>query len=253
MGQLSRRVAVTGGASGIGLAAVTLFAEAGARVAVIDRQGGEAAAELRRANLLPLVADVADEAQMEAAFGAVRAEFGGLDAVVVAAGVNGVWAPVTSLSVSEWDTVMNINLRGTFLTAKHAVPLLARGGAMVLVSSINGTRSFTNTGATPYAASKAAQLAMGKMLALELAGAGVRVNVVCPGATESAIERSTVRRGLDSVRFPVAFPAGDIPLTKGGKAKAREVAEAIVFLCSEGASHITGTELYIDGGQSLIL
>jgi NAD(P)-dependent dehydrogenase (short-subunit alcohol dehydrogenase family) len=135
------------------------------------------------------------------------------------------------------------------------VPHLRRagGGAVVLNASINGTRTFSNTGATAYGATKAALLAMAKMLALELAPSRIRVNLVCPGQIETEIDDNTERRGVERVKHPVEFPRGQIPLTGGAPGIAEEVAELVLFLASDRARHVTGTPVWIDGGQSLLL
>lgn len=122
----------------------------------------------------------------------------------------------------------------------------------MIVSSINGTRVFSNSGATAYACSKAAQVAFTKMIALELAKDRIRVNVVCPGAIKTSIDDSTERRALDDLHLPVEFPEGDVPLTGGGPGEAGQVAEVIAFLASDAAALVTGTELYIEGAQSLL-
>src|SRR5690606_24712094 len=137
--------------------------------------------------------------------------FGRLDIVVANAGINGVWAPIESLTPEEWDKTISINLRGTYLTIHHTVPALeaAGGGAIVVVSSINGTRTFTTPGATAYSATKAGQLAMTQQLALELASRKIRINAVCPGAIESQIGDNTESRDEAKTRVPVEFPEGD--------------------------------------------
>ena len=146
--------------------------------------------------------------------------------LVANAGINGVWAPLDQLDVCEWDATLKTNLRGTFLTVKEALPLLRpHGGSVAIVSSINGTRIFSNSGATAYSCSKAAQVAFAKMVALELAKDRIRVNVVCPGAITTRIDDSTVRRDLDDLHLPVDFPEGNVPLTGGGPGDADQVAE----------------------------
>jgi NAD(P)-dependent dehydrogenase (short-subunit alcohol dehydrogenase family) len=141
-----------------------------------------------------------------------------------------------------------------FLTIKFAVPHLraAGGGSVIVTSSINGTRVFSNTGATAYSASKAGQVAITKMLALELAKHRIRVNVVCPGGITTEIEESTEKRSLEKAQEPVEFPAGEIPLTDGRKGTSDDVADLMLFLASDASRHITGTEVWIDGGQSLL-
>jgi NAD(P)-dependent dehydrogenase (short-subunit alcohol dehydrogenase family) len=256
---LSRKVAlVTGAGSGIGKATAKLLAHAGASVAVLSPTAEEI--EQTRDEIthtggsaLACVADVSDAASMEGAIRDIRDTWGRLDIVVANAGINGLWAPLEELTVAEWDKTMNVNLRGTFLTVRSALPLLRiSGGSVVVVSSVNGTRIFSNTGATAYACSKAAQVVFARMMALELAPHRIRINTICPGAIETAIADNTTRRDLDEIRPKVEFPAGRIPLTDGAPGTAGQVAQLIWFLVSEAASHITGAEVFIDGGESLL-
>lgn len=250
---------VTGAGSGIGKATALALARHGASVGVLsrtDREVEAVAAEIRGlgGTALALVADVADEASMRAAVELLADTFGGLSIVVANAGVNGVWAPIDDLAPAEWDETIAINLRGTYLTLHLSVPYLkqAGDGVIVVVSSINGTRTFTTPGATAYSASKAAQVAMVQQLALELGKAGIRVNAVCPGAVETRIDENTEQRGADETGIPVVWPQGDIPVSDGRPATADEVADAILFLASSKARHITGVPLWIDGGQGLL-
>ncbi|MEA2694855.1 MAG: hypothetical protein QOJ16_4242, partial [Acidobacteriota bacterium] len=111
---------------------------------------------------------------------------------------------------------------------------------------------FSNSGATAYSSTKAAQVALTQMLALELAKDKIRVNVICPGAVETEIEESTERRDLEKAAEPVEFPRGSIPLTDGKPASADQVARLVLFLASDDSSHITGTPVWIDGGGSLL-
>jgi NAD(P)-dependent dehydrogenase (short-subunit alcohol dehydrogenase family) len=146
-----------------------------------------------------------------------------------------------------------VNLKGAFLTLKFALPLLKRqGGSVIFNASINGTRVFSNTGATAYACSKAGVVALTKMTALELARHRIRVNVICPGAISTPIFQKTDERNLDEVRQPVDFPEGEVPLTGGSPGHVNDVANLVTFLASDAAKHITGTEIWIDGAQSLI-
>ena len=258
--ELRDRVAlVTGAGSGIGAAAARRLAQAGARVAALGRTEEELARvvdEIRRAggDARVVLADVSDAEQVRRAVDETVAAWGRLDVVFANAGVNGVWAPLEELEPEEWDRTLAINLRGTFLTVKYAVPhLKRRGGAVVVTSSVNGTRMFSNTGASAYATSKAGQVAFAKMAALELAKHRVRVNVICPGAIETAIEASTEKRDVEREKEPVEYPEGEIPLTDGKPGTAEQVAELVLFLASDRASHITGTEMWIDGAESLLV
>lgn len=249
---------VTGAGSGIGKATAKLFAYAGARVATLTRSPDEAEAtcmEIRRSagEAIGIVADIADAEQLAKGFRTIQDSWGRLDIVVANAGINGLWAPIEEIPEAEWQKVFDINLKGTFLTVQKAVPMLKEnGGAIVIVSSVNGTRIFSNAGASAYATTKAGQLAFGRMMALELAKHRIRVNTVCPGAIETNIDENTRRKDLERAREPVTYPAGRIPLTDGKPGTAGQVAELIWFLSSDIASHISGAEVFIDGAESLL-
>ncbi|MEZ4658098.1 MAG: SDR family NAD(P)-dependent oxidoreductase [Caldilineaceae bacterium] len=256
--QLAGKVAyVTGAGSGLGKAGAIRFAQEGAKVAVLSRTAAQinaVAAEIEAAGgeALALVADVSQPAQMQDAAQQIMDKWGRLDIVVANAGINGVWASLEELTPEDWDTTLDINLKGTFLTVKYAVPHMKKtGGAIVVVSSVNGTRMFSNTGATAYACSKAAQVAFTKMTALELAPYRIRINAICPGWIESEIRENTTLRNAN-LRLPVDFPQGKIPLTDGKAGKAEQVADLMLFLASDASSHISGTEMWIDGAQSLL-
>jgi NAD(P)-dependent dehydrogenase (short-subunit alcohol dehydrogenase family) len=249
---------VTGAGSGIGKATALQLAQAGARVAALSRSDAELKATCREigehgGECLTITASIDDADAMSHAVNQIEQRWGRLDIVVANAGINGVWAPIEELEPDEWDKTIGINLRGTFLTIRAATRLLkVRGGCVVIVSSVNGTRMFSNSGATAYSTSKAGQVAMGRMLALELAQHRVRVNTVCPGAITTNIDESTEKKDLEKIKPAVEFPEGQIPLTRGEPGTAAQVAQLIWFLCSDAARHITGTEVFIDGGQSLL-
>jgi len=257
--QLAGRVAlVTGAGSGIGKGAALLLAQEGAKIACLGRtesELAEVAGEIEQAGgqAMVLLADVSQPDQMEAAIRQAGGAWGRIDVVVANAGINGVWAPLEDLTPEEWDQTLDINLKGTFLTVKYALPYLKRqGGSVIVVSSVNGTRMFSNTGATAYSCSKAGQLAFAKMTALELAPHKVRVNCICPGWIGTEIDDNTEKTNLKAVRYPVEFPEGKVPLTRGGPGSIEQVAQLILFLAGDASDHITGTEMWIDGGQSLL-
>jgi NAD(P)-dependent dehydrogenase (short-subunit alcohol dehydrogenase family) len=259
-GELSGRVAlITGAGSGIGKATALRFAREGAIVAILDQTGDDLEQtaqqiEAQGGQVLKIVADISFVPDMEKALETIRKQLGRLDIVFANAGINGTWTPLEELEPEEWDRTINVNLRGTFLTVKYAIPLLKKqGGAIVINASVNGTRIFSNTGATAYSCTKAAQLALTKMAALELAKHRIRVNVVCPGAIETNIEQSTEERDIEKEKEPVEFPEGKIPLTDGKPGKSEQVAELVLFLSSDRASHITGTPVWIDGAESLLM
>ncbi len=256
---LSGRVAlVTGAGSGIGEATARLFADYGAKVAVLSRTASEVKKLAREitsngGEAMPLVADVADAPEMGSAFKKLHRKWNRLDIVFANAGVNGVWAPITKLKIEEWDETVRINLRGTFLTIKLATPYLSEhGGSVIVTSSVNGTRMFSNVGASAYATTKAAQVAFAKMLAVELGQQHIRVNVICPGGIETEISENTEIRGTGLLAPRVEFPEGKIPLTGKRPGTAKQVAELALFLASDASSHITGAEIFIDGAQSLL-
>ncbi|MCY1667210.1 SDR family oxidoreductase [Rhizobium sp. SL86] len=257
--ELEGKVAlITGAGSGIGRASAVALARAGASVALLSHTAGEiedAAEEIRAAGgqAIALTADVSDQAAMRQAVTQLVNQFGQLDIVVANAGINGVWAPIDDLKPEEFDKTIAVNLRGTYLTLHFTVPHLKKqGGAIVIVSSINGNRTFTSPGATAYSATKAAQVAITQQLALELGRYHVRVNAVCPGQIETQIDDNTNRRNVEETKIPVEFPEGQIPVRDGKPGKSAEVADLVLFLASDRARHITGTPVYIDGGQGLL-
>ncbi|MBK9746383.1 MAG: SDR family oxidoreductase [Chloroflexi bacterium] len=249
---------VTGGASGLGKAAAERLAREGAKVAVLGRSDDENrqvadAINAAGGEAIPVNADISDPAAMQRAVEQVVGRWGRLDIVFANAGINGVWAPLEDLTPEDWQKTININLNGTFYTLKYAAPHLKKqGGSIIITSSVNGTRIFSNTGATAYSCTKAAQVAMAKMLALELAKHKVRVNVICPGAIESQIDENTEKRNVEREKEPVEFPEGEIPLTDGVPGKAEDVGDLVLFLASDQSKHISGTEIWIDGAQSLL-
>jgi NAD(P)-dependent dehydrogenase (short-subunit alcohol dehydrogenase family) len=257
--QLTDKVAlVTGAGSGIAKAAAKLLAKEGAKVAALGRTKEEleetvAQIESDNGEAIPLIADISQPEEMQQAIQQIADKWGRLDIVFANAGINGVWAPIDELTPEEWDKTININLKGTFLTVKYAVPHLKKqGGSIIITSSVNGTRMFSNSGATAYSCSKAAQVAFAKMVALELAKHRIRVNVICPGAIETNIDESTQRRDLEDIKEPVEFPEGKIPLTDGKPGTSEQVAQLVLFLASDASSHISGTPIWIDGAESLL-
>lgn len=249
---------VTGAGDGIGKASAKLLAHAGASVILVGTtletlKSTEGEIRHSGGQALAVQGDVTSAEQMKSAFQTCRDVWGRLDIVHHNAGINGVWAPFEELEESEWDTTLDTNLKGTFLVLRHCISDLRRnGGSVIVTASVNGTRMFSNIGASAYATSKAAQVALVKMLALEWARYQIRVNVICPGAIKTTIDEETHVRNLGRIRVPVSFPEGSIPLTKGEPGSSGDVAQLVWFLASEASRHITGTEIYIDGGESLL-
>ena len=257
--QLQGKVAlITGGGSGIGEASAKLMAREGAKVAVIGRtkekldttvtdirqQGGEG---------LAISADISQPDQMQEVMEKIIAHWGRLDIVFAHAGINGVWASLEELEPEDWQKTLNINLTGTFLTVKYAIPHLKKqGGSIIITSSVNSTRMFSNTGATAYMCSKAGQIALMKAIALELRPCHIRVNAICPGKISTEIDQTTEARDLENLGKEVKFPEGKIPLTNGRAVTPQQVAELVLFLASDASSFISGTEIWIDGAESLV-
>ncbi|WP_425455572.1 SDR family oxidoreductase [Cohnella phaseoli] len=261
MEELEGKVAiVTGGGSGIGKGAALKLAEHGAKIAIVDRdsqRAERAREEIERmgGEALALEADVASEASVRSAIEQAVLRWGRLDVVFANAGINGTWTPIEHLTEEDWDSTININLKGTFLTLKHAIPHLKRqgGGSVIFTSSVNGNRIFSNIGASAYSTSKAGQTALMQMAALELAEHRIRVNAICPGAIRTNIGENTNRTPeAEEAQIPVEYPDGAIPLTHG-PGTPEQVAELVLFLASPRSSLITGTKVYIDGAESLLI
>ncbi|TDU73336.1 NAD(P)-dependent dehydrogenase (short-subunit alcohol dehydrogenase family) [Prosthecobacter fusiformis] len=249
---------VTGAGSGIGKASAKILAHAGASVVLVGttlEKLQEVEEEIRHhgGKAVSICADVSQSKEVEKAVETAIHHWGRLDIVLANAGINGVWAPLADIKEEEWDATLDTNLKGTFLTLKHSFPHLKKhGGSVIVTASVNGTRMFSNTGASVYACSKAGQVALVKMLALEWAPERIRINVICPGAIETEIDDSTDVRPQSGKQLTVDFPDGTVPLNQGEAGTAGEVAQLVWFLASDASSHITGTEIFIDGGQSLL-
>ncbi len=258
---LQGRVAlVTGGGSGLGRASALLLAQGGAQVGVLDFNAKAAAGVVEEmiaagGEGVALTADVSEVAQVAAAVEKLDQTWGRLDIVAANAGINGLWAPLEDITPEEWDLTLNTNLKGTFLTVRACLPLLKRNdrGSIIITASGTGTRIFSATGATAYATSKAGQMAFARMLALELAPHRIRVNTVCPGSIETPLNHCPRTKNMEKLRQPLGFPEGSVPLTKGLNGKPEQVARLVWFLASDLSDHITGTEIYIDGAQSLLM
>jgi NAD(P)-dependent dehydrogenase (short-subunit alcohol dehydrogenase family) len=249
---------VTGGGSGIGAGACRAFAGAGAAVAVTDlrHEAAEAIAQEIRATdvgAIAIAADVANEAAVAAAVQETVARFGGLHVVFANAGINGMQTPIEEMTLQEWHATIETNLTGTFLTVKHAIPHLraAGGGSVIITASVNGNRLFSAPGYSAYSTSKAGQVAFARMAAAELARWGIRVNAILPGGVTTNIRERTYRRNLEPVTYDMKMPERFPPLT-GAPATTEDIANLVLFLASDMSRHITGADIVIDAGHTLL-
>lgn len=239
-----RKIIVTGGASGIGRATAELFAREDAKVAVLDRTAEAAQAVAKEIGGAGLAVDVADAASVAAAVTAAAAALGGIDGVVNAAGIFSS-ANLADTTPEQFARILAVNLTGTFLVIQAAAPALRKAGKGTIVNIGSGVGLVpTGPGSTAYVASKGGVIAMTKAIAMELAPA-IRVNVVCPGAVETAMTASFIR---DASGAPSAAIANRYALKRPGAAQ--ELAAAILFLTSEESSFVTGTTLAVDGGRT---
>ena len=223
---------VTGAASGIGEATTARFRDEGAEVATLDLQGD-----------VDHAVDVRDEAAVEAAVRAVVERAGRLDTVVNAAGVAG-GGPVHLLPAEEWDRVVDVNLKGTFLVAKHAAAAMLgqRSGSIVNIASIEGLEG--TEGGSAYNASKGGVVLLTKNMAIDYGRVGIRVNCICPGFIETPMMAAVMENeGMKTYR--------DRWLEEhklGRFGRPSEIAAAALFLASDDASFVTGHPLVVDGG-----
>jgi NAD(P)-dependent dehydrogenase (short-subunit alcohol dehydrogenase family) len=238
---------ITGAASGIGRATATAFAAEGARVVVTDRSKAvlqETAEQVRAAGaeVLAIVCDVSKPEEVQAAVTEAIRTFGRIDCAFNNAGVENKAAPLHEIELQEWDRILNINLRGTFICMKYEIAQMVRqgGGAVVNTSSGAGIRGVA--GGASYAASKHAIIGITKSAALDYAKQNIRVNAVLPGNIATPM--------MDR------FTEGDIqkaidlePIGRLGKPE--EIAEAVLWMCSDLGGFVTGSSIVIDGGWSL--
>jgi len=243
-----RRFVITGGASGIGLAAARLAIERGARVALLDQDPttlSKAAGSLGDA-ALPLVCDVTDADAVKAAVERAADWLGGIDAVVNSAGID-LLTPLERTDDARWARMLAVNLTGPMLVCRAAMPHLRRagGGTIVNVSSGAGLAPLLNR--TAYCATKAGVIMFGKALAIEAAADGIRVNAVCPGAVDTPLFRTSYEnsadpeRDLEAIRQRYALKRVAAP---------EEIAEAVLYLSGPASSYVTGTALAVDGGRT---
>ena len=248
-GPLHGRVAlVTGAGSGIGRASALAFARAGAKVVVSDvspQSGAETTELIREAGgeVTFIAADVSDGEQVAALIDGVRGRYGHLDCAHNNGGIEGPLSTVVDLDENDWDRVIGINLKGVWWCLKHQIPMmLERGrGAIVNTASVSGLKGFPPL-LPAYVASKFGVVGLTAVTARFYASRGIRINAVCPGAIDTPM---LGRIGEGAQRLGISLVAENPAGRLGAPA---EVADAVVWLCSDAASFITGQTLTIDGG-----
>jgi NAD(P)-dependent dehydrogenase (short-subunit alcohol dehydrogenase family) len=246
MGEGARNVLVTGGAGRIGAAITAAFAALGDRVVATDRSDAGLAATASRAAgaITPITADIADEREVERLVASAIETLGRIDILVNCAGIfpN---TPVVEMTTAEWDLVYNVNLRAPFMLSRAvARHMLDRGVRGSLVNISSGAGSSARTGGSHYCGSKAALEMLTQVLAIELGPQGIRVNAVAPGLILDEVLQPPIPEGTSPY---VASLLNGIPLRRTGRPE--DIAEAVVFLCSEQATWISGTIFGVNGGS----
>ena len=249
---------ITGGASGIGKGTALRFTQEGARIGIADmlpEDGEKTKAEIEQhgGQAIFIQCDVSVPQQVQNALESTVKAFGRLDIVFANAGINGVWTPIDELQPEDWDKTIDINLKGTYLTLHYAIPRLraAGGGSILITSSVNGNRVFTSAGAVAYSTSKAGQVSMMKMAAVELGRYNIRVNAVCPGAIHTNIDQRTEKRNTEQTDPKIEYADGN-PALHQGQSEPIDVADTCLYLASDLSRHVSGVDIYVDGGASLL-
>ena len=239
---------ITGGTTGIGLATAKRFGEEGARVIVTGRNPETLEQARRELNGKAQIieSDAGDARQVEKLFESIAKSYGRLDVLFLNAGIAR-FAPLADATVSDFDAMWDVNVRGPWLALKHALPLLSEGAAVIVNTSVVNQKGIPGT--TAYAATKAGLRAIVRSAAAELAGRKVRVNAISPGPIETPIF-GKIGLSASEVEGFRKDTTSSIPLGRFGAAE--EVASAAAFLASVDASFITGTELAVDGGYAQV-
>jgi len=249
MGRLDGKIAVvTGGSAGMGLATAKLFVEAGAKVVITgrDQTALDAAVRSMGRNVEAFRSDISKLADLEALHAHMKQQYGRVDVVFANAGTAKP-GPFEHVTEEDFDLGVDTNLKGSFFTVQKLVPLMTAGGAVVLNTSIQGSKGWP--GFTVYAATKAAIRSLARTLTAELAAKGIRVNAVAPGLIDTDLIRK-VGLSAETIEQINAQAHAQIPLGRSGSAE--EVARTVLFLASNDAAYVSGVELTVDGGWTQV-
>ncbi|HWO75618.1 MAG TPA: SDR family oxidoreductase [Bacillus sp. (in: firmicutes)] len=237
---------ITGANGGMGKAAVSRFLEEGAKVIAVDRTFD---AKSDSEACLFVEADLTDEQQVKGIFAKVEEQYGKLDGLINLVGIAQAAAPITEVSLSQWEKIMAVNVTSLFLTSREALPLLEKngGGSITNVASISAVRP--RPGLQAYIASKGAAVAFSKALAIECAEKGIRVNVIHPGPADTSMlaQFTPANENPDDVKeetFRKSVPLGRL-------IQPEDIANAALYLSSNEARNVTGAVLHVDGGRGL--
>ncbi|RKE38575.1 NAD(P)-dependent dehydrogenase (short-subunit alcohol dehydrogenase family) [Paraburkholderia sp. BL23I1N1] len=250
MNRLSNKVCIiTGGAGSLGLASARLLQSEGANIVLVDLSEDrlrEAVETLDPSRTLTVAADVSDVTDVQRYVAATVDRFGGIDVLFSNAGNDGPVLPLTAYPEDDFDSVMKVHVRGSFLACKYTVPAMREGGSIIITSSIVGVKGAVNNCA--YSTAKHALVGLARCLAKEVASRGIRVNTINPGPVnnpfmKAAEERWTARTGQDRTAFMNSL----IPL--GRHAEPEEIAKSVLYLASDDSSFTTGSALMVDGGM----
>jgi NAD(P)-dependent dehydrogenase (short-subunit alcohol dehydrogenase family) len=238
---------ITGGNSGIGLAAAKAFAQEGASVVITGRDEGSLKRVEREigGSVMALRADVSRLPEIDRAVGAIGERFKRIDALFVNAGI-GKFVPFDQVTEEFFDETVAVNLKGAFFTVHKALPLLTPGAAVVLNASINAHKGMPGT--TVYGATKAAIVNLAKTLSADLIERGIRVNAISPGPVESAF-LGRIGMSDEQLQQTQDWIKGQVLLKRF--AEPAEIAEAVLYLCSSASSFVVGAEIVVDGGMTL--
>lgn len=246
MGKLQGKIAlITGGSSGIGLATAEEFVAEGAYVYITGRRQKQLDAAVARIgrNVTGIQGDVANLADLDRLYAQIEREKGRLDVVFANAGIANQVAPLGSITEEQFDLTFDINVRGLLFTVQKALPLMHKGGSILLNSSTASVKGVATV--SVYSASKAAVRSLARCWTSDLKGRGIRVNVIAPGYTETPIFETLdwPKERLEAVKAGIT---PTIPLGRWGRPE--ETAKVAVFLASDDSSYVAGIELYVDGG-----